>query len=96
MPHTLAITLTCRDGAAETFRRTLSEITPPSRDEPGSLAFVTHQSPEDPNMFFVYESYVDEQAYEAHLASPAFKRVEEELFPLVVERDVRTYVPIEP
>jgi quinol monooxygenase YgiN len=92
--YSLAITLTCADGAAATFRQVLTEITPPSRAEEGSLAFATHQSPDDENVFFVYESYVDEQAYEAHLATPAFKRVEEELFPLVTEREVREYVTL--
>jgi quinol monooxygenase YgiN len=93
--YSLAITLQCQAGAAETFRRVLGEITAGSREEPGGLAFVTHESLEEDNVFLVYESYVDERAYEAHLATPVFKRVEEELFPLVVARDVRTYEPIE-
>ena len=95
MAYSLAITIRCQDGAADTFRRVLAEITPPSRAEAGSLAFVTHESLEEDNVFLVYESYVDQQAYDTHLASPAFKRVEAELFPLVVERDVRAYAPIE-
>jgi|tagenome__1003787_1003787.scaffolds.fasta_scaffold18877776_1 autoinducer 2-degrading protein len=96
MAYTLAITLKCRPGAAETFRRVLGEITSESRDETGNVAFVTHESLEEPDVFLVYESYRDEAAYQAHLATPAFARVEAELFPLVAEREVRAYAPIEP
>jgi quinol monooxygenase YgiN len=95
MAYSLAITLKCQDGEANTFRRVLAEITPPSRAEAGSVAFVTHASLEEDNVFLVYESYVDQGAYEAHLATPAFARVEAELFPLVVERDVRIYESLE-
>ncbi len=95
MAYTLAITLKCQDGAAETFRRVLAEIAPDSRAEEGNIAFVTHESLEEDNVFLVYESYVDERAYEAHLATPGYQRVAAELFPLVVERDVRAYAPLD-
>jgi quinol monooxygenase YgiN len=95
MAYSLTITLRCRDGDQETFRRVLTDTTAPSQAEPGSLAWQSHQSVEDPSLFFIYESYVDENAYRAHLATPAFKRVEDELFPLLADREVRTFVTID-
>lgn len=95
MAYSLAITLRCRDGDRETFRRVLAATTAPSRAEPGSVAWQSHQSVQDPNVFFVYESYRDESAYRAHLATPAFKRVEDELFPLLEDREVCSYTTID-
>ena len=89
-----AIALKCQDGAADTLRTVLSEITADSRAEEGSLAFETYKSLEEQNVFLVHESYVDEEAYNAHLGTPAFPRVERELLPLDAERDVRTYRPL--
>jgi len=88
---TYAITIRCEDGAAGLFRSVLAEIAPPSRDEEGCEDFQVHESTEDENVFFVYERYVDEAAYEHHLTTPAFARVKDEVFPRVVERDVQTY-----
>jgi quinol monooxygenase YgiN len=96
MAYALAITLTCQDGEAATFRRVLSEITGPSREEDGNIVFETHQSPDDENVFFVYESYLDEGAYDVHLATPMFKRVETELFPRLADRKVVEYQTIDP
>jgi quinol monooxygenase YgiN len=95
MAHAFAITLRCRPGAAETFRRVLGEITPECQAEPGSVAWQAHQSLEDGDVFLVYETYVDEAAYGAHLATAAFKRVEDELFPLLADREVRAYASID-
>jgi quinol monooxygenase YgiN len=96
MAQAFAITLRCRAGEAETFRRVLAEITEPSRSEEGNIVFQTHQSPDDENLFFVYESYRDLGAYQAHLATPAFKRVEQELFPLLDDREVVNLSTIDP
>jgi autoinducer 2-degrading protein len=96
MAYALAITLRSQDGEAETFRRVLAEITGPSREEEGNLVFETHQSPDDENAFFVYESYTDAAAYDVHLATPMFKRVETELFPLLADRNVQIYDTLDP
>ncbi|UGS35926.1 putative quinol monooxygenase [Capillimicrobium parvum] len=95
MADAYAITLRCHDGDAARFRRVLAEIAGPSRAEEGNVVFETHQAPDDENAFFVYESYRDEAAYEAHLATPWFKRVEEELFPALADRAVQRYVTID-
>jgi quinol monooxygenase YgiN len=95
MAHAFAITLRCRPDAAPTFRRVLADITPACQAEPGSVVWQAHQSSEEEDVFLVYESYVDAAAYEAHLATPAFERVKQELFPLLVDRQVRTYTSID-
>jgi quinol monooxygenase YgiN len=51
--------------------------------EPGNLAFGVHRSVDDPNEFWLYETWVDEAAVEAHESGDAFPRYKEELRPLV-------------
>jgi quinol monooxygenase YgiN len=94
MAHAFAITLRCRPGAADTFIRVLGEITAECQAEVGSIVWQAHQSLEDGDVFLVYETYVDEAAYAEHLATPAFQRVERELFPLLADREVRAYAAI--
>ena len=44
------------------------------RDEPGCLRFEVLEDQGDPNHFFFYEVYRDEQALEAHRAAPHYAR----------------------
>ena len=41
-------------------------------DEPGCLRFDVIQDAEDPNRIWLYEVYVDEAAFQAHLQAPHF------------------------
>jgi quinol monooxygenase YgiN len=50
----------------------LAIMTPLSRQEPGCLYYQAQRSLEDPNVFFLYEQYTDQAAYEAHMATPHF------------------------
>ena len=42
------------------------------RDEPGCLRFDVIQDGDDPNMIWLYEVYVDEAAFQAHIQTPHF------------------------
>jgi (4S)-4-hydroxy-5-phosphonooxypentane-2,3-dione isomerase len=44
------------------------------RDEPGCLRFDVLQDNSDPNKFFFYEVYRDEDAVKAHQAAPHYAR----------------------
>jgi len=64
-----------RPGSAERVAEICDELTEPSRAEPGNLFFQTHRSPVDPQLFFLYEQYVDEAGYRAHMDSEHFTRL---------------------
>ena len=51
------------------------EMTEPSRAEPGNLFYQAHRSPEDPQLFYLYEQYADEAGYQAHMDSEHFTRL---------------------
>ncbi|MDQ1084768.1 MULTISPECIES: putative quinol monooxygenase [Microbacterium] len=51
--------------------------------ESGNLRFDAHRVSEDRDRFFVYEQYVDEAAFQAHLATPHCAAFNEAIAPLV-------------
>jgi arylformamidase len=62
------------------------ELTERSRGEPGTLFYETHRSPGDPQLFYLYQQYVDEPAYQAHVGSEHYARlVEGEAIPEILE-----------
>jgi quinol monooxygenase YgiN len=51
--------------------------------EPGNLAFGVHRSTDDPDEFWLYETWESGEAVDAHESGDAFQRYKEELRPLV-------------
>jgi quinol monooxygenase YgiN len=90
----MSIVLRVKPGSAQDAKTILTEIAGPVRDEPGCSIFEVHESKDDENVIYLYEQYADQAAVEAHLASAMFKRVEDELFPLVEDRQYNEYETI--
>ena len=44
------------------------------RDEPGCFRFDINQDADVPTRFYLYEVYRDEEAFQAHLEAPHFKK----------------------
>jgi quinol monooxygenase YgiN len=83
-PITYFVRMVATEGQAERVLELL--LSNPSRieqGEPGNLAFGVHRSTENPNEFWLYETWVDESAVEAHESGQEFARYKEELRPLV-------------
>jgi quinol monooxygenase YgiN len=53
--------------------------------EPGTLRFDVWQSAEEPNVVYLYEAYVDHEAFEAHKANEPFQRFIEDIVPNLAE-----------
>ena len=67
-------------------------MTEPSRAEEGNLFYQAHRSPEDPQLFYLYEQYADEAAYQAHMDSEHFTRmVKGEAIPELLEAREREF-----
>jgi quinol monooxygenase YgiN len=63
--------------------------------EPGCRAYIVNQSVSDPRNILLYEQYVDEDAFQAHLAAPYLEEVVRgKVWPLLEsrERDVMRVV----
>jgi quinol monooxygenase YgiN len=51
--------------------------------EPGNVVFAVHRGTDDPNEFWLYETWESEQAVDRHESGPAFRAYKDELRPLV-------------
>jgi quinol monooxygenase YgiN len=67
----------------------LATLVAASRREPGCVTYVAHTVEGEPDTVVIYEQYRDEQALEAHRASPHFQAgVVAGLYQLMLDREV--------
>ena len=88
MTFVLTARWTAQEGEEERVLEALRRLANPSRAEPGCLMWQPHRDPEDPRVFFIYEQYADQAAYEAHGASEHFERwAKGEAIPRLADRE---------
>lgn len=75
MAYVVSALWRANEGEEGRIARIIEEMTAPSRAEPGNLFYQGHRSPEDPRLFYLYEQYVDEAGYKAHMDSDHFQRL---------------------
>jgi quinol monooxygenase YgiN len=81
-----------KEGKEDRLAELIEELAPPSRAEPGSLFYQAQRSVDDPRLFYLYEQYADEAAYQAHMDSEHFTRlVKEEAIPDLLETRERAF-----
>ena len=83
-PVTYFVRMVAKEGQADAVEELLLEN--PRRieaGEPGNLAFAVHRSHENPNEFWLYETWESEEAVERHESGEAFASYKERLRPLV-------------
>jgi quinol monooxygenase YgiN len=81
---TYFVRMVAKQGKAEQVQQLLLEN--PRRieqGEPGNLAFGVHRSIDNPNEFWLYETWASQEAVEAHESGAAFQRYKQALRPLV-------------
>ncbi len=96
MAYIVAAIWTAREGQEARILEVIQKMTPLSRQEPGCLYYQAQRSLTNPRVFFLYEQYVDEAGYEAHMATPHFERyVKGEAIPNLESRERDFYETIE-
>ena len=75
MAYVVAAKWIARPEQVDEVARCVAAMVPLSRAEPGMLMYQPHRDPEDPTVFYLYERYVDEDAYNAHVESPHFQEL---------------------
>jgi len=83
--RTLYARFTARTGCEEEVAGLLRELTAAVRREPGNLRFDPYTQAARPAEFFVFESYRDEAAFQAHLAAEHGARFNAALADLIEE-----------
>ncbi len=96
MAYVVAAIWKAKEGEADTILRVIEKMTPLSRQEPGCLFYQAQRSPDDPNVFFLYEQYKDAAGYETHMATPHFEQyVRGEAIPKLESRERAFYETID-
>jgi quinol monooxygenase YgiN len=92
MAYVVSAKWRAKDGKADRLREICAEMTEPSRAEEGNLFYQAQVAVDDPQLFYLYEQYVDEAAYQAHMDSPHFTRlVKEEAIPEILDAREREF-----
>ena len=65
----LVAEFTARPGRADEVAGLVGQLVEQVRAEPGNRVFAAHRKTERPDVFFVYEEYVDEEAFQRHITS---------------------------
>jgi len=63
---TLIAKLTIKAGKEQEFEKTMKQVVPEVRKEPGNRAYFMCRSKKDARMFVFYEEYVDDDALAVH------------------------------
>lgn len=96
MTYAVAATWRAKEGEEESIRELLQILTPLCRAEPGCLQYQAHRSTEDSRLFFIYEQYDDEAAFDAHARSDHVERyVLRDAVPRLERRERAFYDPID-
>jgi quinol monooxygenase YgiN len=86
-----------KEGKADEIAAVLEKMIPLSRAEPGCRLYMVNRSLEDRRKFLLYEQYVNEDGYKAHMATEAFKEnILGKVVPMLESRVRHFYEVVEP
>ena len=82
-----------KPGQGDTIEAALKQMAPRvAEDEPGCKLYQASRSQENPDLFLLYEHYVDEAALLNHRETPHFKEIiEGTIMPLLEKRERELY-----
>jgi (4S)-4-hydroxy-5-phosphonooxypentane-2,3-dione isomerase len=89
MSYVLQVQLSIKPENLDKFMSKLMENATAARKEPGCKTFDVLVDPQDKTKLMLYEIYADEKAFEAHQATPHFKKYLAEAVPLLASRERR-------
>lgn len=92
----LAVTWEAKPGQADAVANVLGRMTAAVRaGEPGTLLFRPHRSADNDHLFFLYELFVDQAAFEAHQKTPHFQTlILGEAVPMLARRERLPFTPL--
>jgi quinol monooxygenase YgiN len=91
----LAVTWEAKEGEAEAVAEVLRRMASAVKAEPGTLLFWPHRSPANERVFFLYELFADESAFQAHQQTDYFKSlVLGQAVPKLARRERVPFMPL--
>jgi len=64
-----------KEGSGDDLARVIKEYVPKFSDDPGMVLYQPHRRADNPNIFFFYEKYKDNEALSYHSSAPHFKEM---------------------
>jgi len=95
MSFALVVNIRIKPENIDAFMQRLRENASNARKEPGCKTFDVLVDPKDKTRVMLYEVYNDEKAFEAHQATPHFKKYVAEAVPLLASRERQTFTRVE-
>jgi (4S)-4-hydroxy-5-phosphonooxypentane-2,3-dione isomerase len=86
MSFVLQVAIRIKPENVDAFMKKLDDNARAARTEPGCKQFEVLVDPKDKTKLMLYEVYKDEAAFEAHQATPHFKKYVAEAVPLLADR----------
>jgi autoinducer 2-degrading protein len=86
MAFVLQVSIKVQPQNVDAFMKKLDDNARAARTEPGCKQFEVLVDPQDKTRLMLYEVYQDEAAFEAHQATPHFKKYVAEAVPLLADR----------
>jgi autoinducer 2-degrading protein len=87
MAFVVAATWIARPEEEDAVAAALTQMIPLSREEPGNLVYQVHRSTENRCLFFIYEQYVDRDAFDSHVASTHFAEIGQDAIARLASRE---------
>ena len=69
-PLTVVAEVRAKADKVEQVKQALTELIGPTRQEPGCISYVLHQSNDDPARFLFFENWTSQAALDEHLQRP--------------------------
>ncbi len=77
--------LRARPGQETELKEALKKLVQHTREEPGTMSSVLHQSTENERAFFLYEVFKDQEAFEEHTVSIHFQETMQAIDPWLAQ-----------
>jgi len=87
----LVVQIKIKPESVDAFMGKLAENAKNARKEPGCKQFDVLVDPNDKTKVMLYEVYNDDKAFEAHQATPHFKKYLAEAVPMLASRERSTW-----
>ena len=91
MTFVLLVNIRIKPESVEAFMQKLGENARAARKEPGCRQFEVLVDPKDKTRVALFEVYDDDKAFEAHQATPHFKKYLAEAVPLLAARERQVF-----
>ena len=95
MSFVLVVNIRIKPESVEAFMPRLKENASAARKEPGCRQFEVLVDPKDKTKIMLFEVYDNEKAFEAHQATPHFKKYLAEAVPMLASRERQVFTKAE-